>query len=193
LDYLGKSSRLNDPRFAFGLLFLAVSIAVGFGAIVTEVVILKRLSNYYYGVIWTTCFGLTFGLIFCKFRKPISSIRTRMKSSVLWPTKAKVINGLCWAGPFVAIPMFIHFYQYLILLGIGLGNTSTYLLMRKYNKSDNREQLVVGLISLLAIPVAIGIDSAFFTTRQDIALMTSRVLIAVAYGVGGIYAVTSKG
>jgi hypothetical protein len=116
-----------------------------------------------------------------------------MKSSILWPTKAKVINGLCWAGPFVAIPMFIHFYQYLILLGIGLGNISTYLLMRKYNKSDNREQLVVGLISLLAIPVAIGIDSAFFTTRQDIALMTSRVLIAVAYGVGGIYAVTSKG
>ena len=190
---MGKSSRLNDTRYAFGLLFLAVSIAVGFGAIVTEVVILKRLSNYYYGVIWTTCFGLTFGLIFCKFRKSISSIRTRMKSSILWPTKAKVINGLCWAGPFVAIPMFIHFYQYLILLGIGLGNISTYLLMRKYNKSDNREQLVVGLISLLAIPVAIGIDSAFFTTRQDIALMTSRVLIAVAYGVGGIYAVTSKG
>jgi hypothetical protein len=64
--------------------------------------------------------------------------------------------------------------------------------MRKYNKLDNREQMVVGLISLFAIPVAIGIDSVLFAARQDIALMTSRILISVAYGVGGIYAITSK-
>jgi hypothetical protein len=116
-----------------------------------------------------------------------------MKNSIKWPTTAKALNGLCWAGPFVAIPIFVHFYQFLILLGIGLGNISTYLLMRKYNKLDNREQMIVGLISLLAIPIAIGIDSILFTARQDIALMTSRVLISVAYGVGGVYAITSKG
>jgi hypothetical protein len=52
--------------------------------------------------------------------------------------------------------------------------------------------MVVGLISLFAIPVAIGIDSVLFAARQDIALMTSRILISVAYGVGGIYAITSK-
>jgi hypothetical protein len=52
--------------------------------------------------------------------------------------------------------------------------------------------MIVGLISLLVIPVAIGIDSAMFSTRQDIAVMTSRVLIAVAYGAGGIYAITSR-
>ena len=188
-----KDPRLNDTRYAFGLLFLAVSIAVGFGAILTEVVLIKRLSTYYYAVVWSACFGLTFGIIFGKFRKSLSSIRARMKSSIQWPTKAKTVNGLCWAGPFVAIPIFIHFYQFLILLGIGLGNISTYLLMRKYNKLDNREQMVVGVISLLAIPVAIGVDSVLFTGHQDIALMTSRVLISVAYGVGGIYAVTSRG
>jgi hypothetical protein len=83
-------------------------------------------------------------------------------------------------------------YQFLILLGIGLGNISTYLLMRKYNKVDNREQMIVGLISLFAIPFAIGIDWIMFSTRQDIAIMTSRILISVAYGAGGIYAITSK-
>ena len=188
-----KGSGLNDTRHAFGLLFLAVSISVGFASILTEVVLIKALPTFYYPVIWITSFGLTFGIIFGKFRKSISYIRTRMKNSIKWPTTAKALNGLCWAGPFVAIPIFVHFYQFLILLGIGLGNISTYLLMRKYNKLDNREQMIVGLISLLAIPIAIGIDSILFTARQDIALMTSRVLISVAYGVGGVYAITSKG
>lgn len=184
--------RLNDTRHAFGLLFLAVSIAVGFGSILTEVVVIKRLPNLYYPVIWITSFAFTFGIIFGKFRKSISFIRNRMKNSTKWPANAKAVNGLCWAGPFIAIPIFVHFYQFLILLGIGLGNVSTYLLMRKYNKLDNREQMVVGLISLFAIPVAIGIDSVLFAARQDIALMTSRILISLAYGVGGIYAITSK-
>jgi hypothetical protein len=116
-----------------------------------------------------------------------------MKKSINWPAKAKAINGLCWAAPFAVIPIFFHIYQFLILLGIGLGNMSTYFFMRKYNKLDNREQMLVGLVTLLAIPVAIGIDSVLFTTRQDITVMTSRVLISVAYGIGGIYAITSKG
>jgi hypothetical protein len=64
--------------------------------------------------------------------------------------------------------------------------------MRKYSGLDNREQMVVGLISLLAIPLAIAIDSVMFAARQDIAVMISRVLISVAYGVGGIYAITYK-
>ena len=189
---MDEESRLNDTRHAFGLLFLAVSMAVGFGSIVTEVVLIKKLPNFYYPVIWITSFGFAFGVIFGKFRKSISFIRSRMKNSIKWPTNAKAVNGLCWAGPFIAIPIFMHFYQFLILLGIGLGNISTYLLMRKYNKLDNREQMIVGLISLFSIPLAIGFDSILFAARQDIALMTSRVLIAVAYGVGGIYAITSK-
>jgi hypothetical protein len=190
---LDEYSRLQDTRHAFGLLFLGVSIAVGVGSVLTEVVVMKRLPNFYYSLIWTTSFVLTFGIIFVRFRKLISYIPIRMKNSIKWPNNAKAVNGVCWAVPFIAIPIFMHFYQFLILLGIGLGNISTYLLMRKYNKLDNREQMIVGLISLFAIPIAIGIDSILFVARQDIALMVSRVLISVAYGVGGIYAITSKG
>jgi hypothetical protein len=183
---------INDTRHAFGILFLAISTAIGFGTVLTEIAFIRRVPNFSYVVIWVGSFGLTFAVLFAKFRRSISFIRNRMKNSVKWPTSAKAINGLCWAGPFIAIPAFVHLYQFLILLGIGLGNISTYLLMRKYNKLDNREQMVVGLISLFAIPVAIGIDSIMFSTRQDIAVMTSRVLIAVAYGAGGVYAITSK-
>jgi hypothetical protein len=64
--------------------------------------------------------------------------------------------------------------------------------MRKYSGVDNREQMVVGLISLFAIPVAIAIDLVMFAARQDVAVMVSRVLISVAYGAGGIYAITYK-
>jgi hypothetical protein len=183
---------MNETRRAFGFLFLAVSTAIGFASVLSEVAFIRRMPSFYYIAIWTASFGFTFIIFFAKARGTISSIRIRMKNSVKWPIKAKTINGLCWAGPFITIPIFIHFYQFLILLGIGLGNVSTYLCMRRYSGLENREQMVVGLISLIAIPVAIGIDSIMFAARQDIAVTISRVLISVAYGAGGIYAITSK-
>ena len=51
----------------------------------------------------------------------------------------KVINGLCWAGPFLAIGLFPSAYQYFILLGIGMGNLSTFILMKTINKLNNKE------------------------------------------------------
>jgi hypothetical protein len=189
---LDINPRSNDTRRAFGILFLAISTAIGFGSVLTEIAFIRRLPNFSYLVIWVASFGVIFALLFAKFRRSISFIGNRMKNSVKWPASAKAMNGLCWAGPFIAIPVFIHLYQFLILLGIGLGNMSTYLLMRKYNKVDNPEQMIVGLISLFAIPVAIGIDSIIFSTRQDIAVLTSRILISVAYCAGGIYAITSR-
>lgn len=51
------------------------------------------------------------------------------------------------------IPAFHTFSQYLILLGIGLGNISTFLLIKSYSKYDNKEQFVVGIIAVLMIPV----------------------------------------
>jgi len=101
---------------------------------------------------------------------------------------AKVINGLCWAGPFLAIGFFPSAYQYFILLGIGLGNLSTFVLMKSINKLNNKEQLIVGSISLISIPIAAGLDSLFFSARTDIAVLLSRALIGVAYGIAGIYA-----
>ena len=181
-----------EVRRAFGLLFIGVSIAVGVASVLSEIAFVNKTPTLYYGIIWFGSFGITFGIIFGKFRKIIPSIRGRMKNSVKWSRNVKAINGLCWAAPFAAIGAFPSLYQYLILLGIGLGNLSTYLFMRKYSGLDNREQIIVAIISLVAIPVAIVIDTSSFITNQTIAVITSRILIALAYGVGGIYAMLAK-
>ncbi len=181
-----------EVRRAFGLLFIGVSIAVGVAAVLSEVAFVNQSPTFYYAIIWLGSFGITFGIIFGRFRKIIPSIRGRMKNSVKWSRNVKAVNGLCWAAPFAAIGVFPNFYQYLILLGIGLGNLSTYLFMRKYTGLDNREQIIVAIISLIAIPIAIVIDTSTFITNQTIAVITSRILIAIAYGAGGIYALIAK-
>lgn len=181
-----------ETRRAFGFLFISVSIAVGAGSVISELAYINGLPLYYYIIIWVGSFGAVFGAGAAKFRKAAPMIRGRMKSSIKWSAGAKAVNGLCWAGPFAAIGAFPAFYQYLILLGIGLGNLSTYLFLKKYSGADNREQLVVATISLVAIPVAAIIDSSLFATHQDIAVMVSRILIAIAYAAGGAYAFLRK-
>ena len=181
-----------EVRRAFGLLFIGVSIAVGVASVLSEIAFVSKTPTFYYAIIWFGSFGITFGIIFGRFRKIIPSIRGRMKNSVRWPRNVKAINGLCWAAPFAAIGLFPSLYQYLILLGIGLGNLSTYLFMKKYTGLDNREQIIVAIISLVAIPVALVIDTSSFITSQTVAVITSRILIAIAYGAGGIYALVTK-
>jgi hypothetical protein len=179
-------------RRAFGFLFVCVSIAVGAGSVLSEIAYLNGASFYYYAIIWLGSFGAVFGAGAGKFRKAAPAIRGRMKTSVGWSAGAKALNGICWAGPFAAIAAFPALYQYLILLGIGLGNLSTWMLIKKYSNADNREQMIVAVISLAAIPAAIAIDSSLFAANQDIAVMLSRILIAVAYAAGGAYALTRK-
>ncbi len=177
-----------ETRRAFGLLFICISIAVAAAAIVSELAYLNGASLFYYAIIWLGSFGAVFGAAAPTLRRVAPSIKGRMKTSIKWSGPAKTLNGLCWAGPFAAIAAFPSLYQYLILLGIGLGNLSTYLLVRKYSGNDNREQLIVAVISLVAIPAAIAIDTTLFASAQDIAVMLSRILIAVAYGAGGLFA-----
>ena len=129
-----KDSQTLEARRAFGLLFTAVAISVAVAAILTEIAFLDRTPLYYYAIVWSASFGVTFGAISRKFHKSISSIRRRMKDSTKWPINAKALNGICWAGPFTLIPLFPHFYHFLILLGIGLGNFSTYILMKISSK-----------------------------------------------------------
>ena len=181
-----------EIRRAFGLLFVGVSIAVGVASILSEISYVNKFPIYLYVIIWFGSFGITFGIILGKFRNIIPSIRGRMKNSVKWPRNVKTINGLCWAAPFMAIGAFPSLYQYLILLGIGLGNFSTYVFMKKYSGLDNREQIIVGIISLAAIPLAVIIDTSLFVTSQTIAVIASRIFIAIAYGAGGIYALVTK-
>jgi hypothetical protein len=52
--------------------------------------------------------------------------------------------------------------------------------------------MIVAAISLVAIPVAAIIDSSLFATHQDIAVMLSRILIAIAYAAGAAYAFLRK-
>ena len=185
---LQNESQIIEARRAFGILFVTVAMAVAIGTILTEIAFLNNASLYYYAIIWLGSFSITFGAVFSKIRKSIRSIQGRMKNSMKWPTNAKAINGICWACPFAIIPLFPHFYQFLVLLGIGAGNFSTYLFMKIYNSANYREQMMVGLISLAAIPIALGIDMTFFISRQDVAIMISRISISIAYGVAGIYA-----
>ncbi len=182
----------SETRRAFGFLFICVSIAVGAGSVISELAYLNNLPLYYYAVIWFGSFGAVFGAGAGKFRKAAPAIRGRMKTSIGWSAGAKALNGACWAGPFATIAVFPSFYQYLILFGIGLGNLSTWMLIKKYSSADNREQLIVAVIALVAIPVAIIIDSSLFATHQDIAVMLSRILIAIAYAAGGAFALSRK-
>jgi hypothetical protein len=62
------------------------------------------------------------------------------------------------------------------------------LFIKKYSGADNREQLIVAVISLVAMPVAAVIDGSLFAMHQDVAVMLSRILIAIAYAAGGAYA-----
>jgi hypothetical protein len=172
---------------------VAVSIAVGIASILSEIAyVVTNFPVYYYAIIWIVSFGTVFGATARRLRKAVQAIVGRMKTSIRWPTGAKVLNGVCWAGPFIAIAAFPSLYQYLILVGIGLGNLSTYLMIKKYSGADNREQLIVAIILLVAIPVAVTIDSLFFATHPDIAVMLSRIFIGIAYAAGGAFALLKK-
>ena len=122
---LQNESQIIEARRAFGILFVTVAMAVAIGTILTEIAFLRNTPLYYYAIIWLGSFSITFGAAFPKIRKSIRSIQGRMKNSMKWPTNAKAINGICWAGPFAIIPLFPHFYQFLVLLGIGSGNFSS--------------------------------------------------------------------
>jgi hypothetical protein len=104
-----------------------------------------------------------------------------------------MINGLSWAGPFLAIPIFNPFSHYLILLGIGTGNISTYLLIKYYNNYKNKEQFIVGIIAITMIPVLYLVDLLLTSVlfHQHVFAL-SRIFVAISYGVGGIYALNER-
>jgi hypothetical protein len=182
-----------EARRAFGVLFISVSIAVVIASFLSEIAyFITSVPLYYYAIIWIVSFGAVFGASSSRLRKAVPAILGRMKASAGWPAGAKALNGICWAGPFAAIAAFPSLYQYLILAGIGLGNLSTYFMIKKYSGADNREQLIIALISLAAIPAAVMIDGMIFATRQDIAVMLSRTFIGIAYAAGGAFALLTK-
>jgi hypothetical protein len=180
-----------ETRRIFGFLFICVAIAVAIASITSEILFLKNSPTYLYGIVWLVTFGLIFSFYFLHFKEKTRLIRNRMKNSLTWPLYVKIINGCCWALPFALIGIFPQYFQYLILLGIGLGNSSTYIFIKFYSTQGNKEQILVGLASLLAIPIAMEIDSSIFVSHQDIAILLSRLLISISYAIGGVYALFS--
>jgi hypothetical protein len=181
-----------DIRHGFGVLFIAISLAILFAAISSYFLASNHIRYDHYPLLWFGSFSISIGISLFKERKVFSSIRTRMKKSLAWSPYTKIINGLCWAAPFSVIPIFHNLYPYLILLGIGMGNISTYLFMKRYSKANNKEQLIVGLIAICGIPISIILDSTIFSTDYEIAILFSRLLITASYGVGGIYSLVAK-
>ena len=178
---------------AFGFFFISIAIAVLIGTIVNEFLSIHHIPIYYQLISWVLIFSLILGITFTKMRSLFPSIRNRMKKSLKWPLQAKIINGLSWAGPFLAIPVFHSLTQYLILLGIGAGNISTYLLIKSYSGYNNKEQLVVGIISISMIAVLFFVDVIMNSIIvQHHVLTLSRLFVAISYGVGGIYALIEK-
>ena len=190
--YFGMEHSALEVRRAFGIFFINIAISISFGSILSEIAFRYNLPLYSYVVIWLIVFGLVFGLQFQKFKIIFSSIRQRMKISTKWPLPIKTINGLCWALPFALIGIFPDISQYLLLLGIGLGNVSTFVFMKKLSGLTNKEQLIVGIVSLVLIFPAFVIDSSIFPETQDIAVLLSRLFIGLSYGIGGLYALYSK-
>ncbi|MFB5609277.1 MAG: hypothetical protein ACE5Q5_03545, partial [Nitrosarchaeum sp.] len=169
----------------FGFLFICVAIAVAIASVASEIIFINNLPNYVHGIIWFGTFGIIFGVYFLRFKEKIPLIRNRMKNSLSWPTYVKIINGCCWALPFAIIGVFPEYFQYLILFGIGLGNSSTYIFMKLFSNQNNKEQMFVGVIALIMIPIAIEIDTSIFVAQQDISILLSRLLISIAYAIGG--------
>jgi len=179
-------------RHSFGILFLNVAISVAAGSILSEIAFMSNLPLSYHGFIWFAVFGLVFGVQFRRFRLILPLIRQRMKKSTSWPISAKAINGICWSLPFVAIVVFPEFTQYLILLGIGLGNISTFIFLKKFSGLGNVEQLLVGMISIVMLPVAIETNLLALIEHQDTEILLSRIFISMAYATGGFYALLKK-
>ena len=197
-----KISNSTGRDQLFGIFFIAISIAIALVSILSEIAFLNKWPSYYNPVIWIGSFVISFTSLLYNKRNIWSSLRNRMKNSIKWPLHAKIINGICWAGPFAAIAILPFLFPYLILAGIGSGNVSTYLLLKRYkninyNNDDNgsdagRGQFIVGLISLVAIPIVFEVHTNMFTVRDDISIMLSRFLISFAYAVGGIYSIMVK-
>ncbi len=181
------SRKSDGVRRAFGLLFTTIAIAVAVAAMLSELVSLYHGSIVYYAIVWFSSISVAIGLLFYRSRGITHNLRERFKESKEWPKIMKAVNGLSWATPFALMPVFPAYYPYLVLLGIGLGNVSTYIIFRHMHASAFREQLLVGVISLAALPLLVAIKS-LNVVSDDVLLLLLRLFIALAYGIGGMYA-----
>ena len=178
---------LDGARRAFGLLFITIAIAVAVAAMLSELILLYNGSIVHYATVWFSSICVAIGLLFYRAPGIVHNLKERFRVTTGWPKIMKAVNGLSWAIPFALIPVFPAYYPYLVLLGIGLGNVSTYIIFRHMHGFAFREQLMVGVISLAALPLLVAIKS-LNAVSDDALLLLLRLSIALAYGIGGTYA-----
>jgi hypothetical protein len=146
---------------------------------------------YFYLLIWLGSFSIFFFIFKTRIIKALYIIRNKIKKSTGWPTYIKIINGLCWAGPFGLGAIIPSIHEYLILAGIGLGNVSTFIIFLLKNKIKNIDQLIVGVICLFSILFTFGLFYINVIGKSDGEFL-ARILISIAYGIGGLYSAIVK-
>jgi hypothetical protein len=173
------------------IIFIYISLSVFSATLISHFIPPRADILYFYLLIWLGSFSIFFFIFKTKIIKALYVIRNKIKKSTGWPTYIKIINGLCWAGPFGLGALIPPIHEYLILAGIGLGNVSTFIIFLLKNKIKNIDQLIVGIICLFSIILV------FFLLYENVIDKTSgeflaRILISIAYGIGGLYSAIIK-
>jgi hypothetical protein len=182
---------IGEVRRAFSSFFIGIAVGVAVASILSEFAYRYNAAALFYAIIWVGILGGTVYALRAMRPDIFKVMNWRFARAVNWPTGLKVTNGICWAAPFAMILVLPDYYSFLVLLGIGLGNASTYLISKRVDGISFSEQLVVGAISLGALPVIMLIGSMHIFSA-DLIQLFARLSIALAYGTGGMYAFISE-
>ncbi|GIU71850.1 MAG: hypothetical protein KatS3mg003_2388 [Candidatus Nitrosocaldaceae archaeon] len=160
---------------AIGVLFISIAIGIFIPSILS--IFIEGITV----IIWLISITISILLAFILFKDLKYTLKHIFSNSSKWSNKMKIVNGIAWALPFLLATIYPTFYPYLILLGIGLGNLTTYIMIRSMNGFTTRGQALVGITSLSFLPLIaiiynLGFDASYIM----------RLLVAVAYGIGGM-------
>jgi len=180
----------KDGNSKNGMIFIYISLSFLSATIIGEI-FSHEINYYFYAMIWIGSFLIFFLLLRTRIIDSVKTIKTRIKTSTGWPLTIKIINGICWAGPFFFAVFMPIIHEFLILLGIGLGNISTSLIFLKYNRLKDKDQMIVGLICLISIIIIIMLYQYDLIEKVQGEFL-ARILISIAYGIGGVYSIFSR-
>lgn len=181
----------KDESSKNGIIFIYISLSI-LAAITISEVFSREINQYYFhALVWIGSFLVFFLFFRNRIMNSVKIIKSRIKKSTGWPLGVKIMNGICWAGPFFFIIFMPSIHEYLILLGIGLGNISTALIFLKYNRLKNVDQMIVGQICLISI-IIIAVLYQYNIVEKVHGEFLARILISLAYGIGGIYSLLSN-
>ena len=182
-------SHINKEKlghYSPGIFFLYISFSILTSIILNYIFAYLYGSEYYSFVIWFIVFILYFLILKKYILKNIKKIIFKFKENKRWPKKIIILNSIVWSFPIIFGALIQTNFIYYVSGSIGLGNIITYLIFLKYNKLDNKEQLIVGVF-VLSATLFIPLNSNFINSD-----FVMRIIIGIAYGVGGIYSVLKK-